>query len=65
MPDIQVGDLVKMRDIALKHKFNELHSAHAICIVLELSTETTEIKIAYKNDCAGTWCSRDLFEKIR
>ncbi len=53
-----------MRDIALKHKFYELYYAHAICIVLELSAETTEIKIAYKNDWTGTWCSKDLFEKI-
>jgi len=64
MEDFEVGDLVKMRDIALKHKFYELYYAHAICIVLELSAETTEIKIAYKNDCTGTWCSKDLFEKI-
>ena len=63
MEDFEVGDLVKMRDIALKHKFYEL-TAHAICIVLELSAETTEIKIAYKNDWTGTWCSKDLFEKI-
>ena len=56
MEDFEVGDLVK-------HKFYEL-TAHAICIVLELSAETTEIKIAYKNDWTGTWCSKDLFEKI-
>ena len=60
MEDFEVGDLVK-------HKFYEL-TAHAICIVLELSAETTEIKIAYKNDWTGTWtgtwCSKNLFEKI-
>ncbi len=65
MEDFEIGDLVKMKDTAIYAAFNELHSAYAICIVLELSTETNEIKIAYKNDWAGTWCSRDLFEKIR
>ena len=37
MEDFEVGDLVKMRDIALKHKFYELYYAHAICIYLSLA----------------------------